>query len=79
MEISAFNAQGLRGIIVPVKVGAAKICGAAGKKKDRVKLIKIVRFLSFTPPLDANLLFCSFFLKSHPVYDQTQRTGAVFS
>jgi hypothetical protein len=29
-------------------------------------------FLSFT------LLFCRFFFESHPVYDQTQASGAVF-
>jgi hypothetical protein len=43
--ISPFNAQGSRGIIVAVQVGAVKI----------------------------------YFEKSHPVYDQTQGTGAVFS
>jgi hypothetical protein len=39
MLISAFSAQGLRGIIVPVKVGAAKIYVAAAveplRKKER--------------------------------------------
>jgi hypothetical protein len=38
MLISAFNAQGLRGIIVPVKVGAAKIYVVAVeplRKKER--------------------------------------------
>jgi hypothetical protein len=35
--------------------------------------------LSFNPTLNANVLFSRFFLKSHPVYDQTQGTGAVFS
>ncbi len=36
-------------------------------------------FMSFTPPLNANVIFCRFFFESHPVYDQTQGTGAVFS
>jgi hypothetical protein len=44
-SISAFNAQGSRGIIIAVQVGAVKIYavavgGAPGKKKDRVKLRK---------------------------------------
>jgi hypothetical protein len=28
--------------------------------------------------LNANGLFCRIFLESHPVYDQTQGSGAVF-
>jgi hypothetical protein len=52
---------------VAIQVGAVKIYVTAveqqwrrsGKKKDRMKLRKL---LSFTPPLDANLLFCRFFL-----------------
>jgi len=36
--------------------------------------------LSFTPPpLKANVLFCRFCLGSHPVLDQTQGFGALFS
>jgi hypothetical protein len=34
-------------------------------------------FSEFHPLLKANVFFCRFFLKSHPVYDQTQGTGAV--
>jgi hypothetical protein len=61
-----------------------------GKKgKDRMKLslsTKIDGFLSFRVfsqhPLNANVLFCRFFLfliSLHPVYDQTQGSGAVFT
>jgi len=57
-----------------------KIYVAAGeaaeeKKKDRVKLM----VPEFHPLLNANVFFCRVFLRSHPVYDQTQGTGAVFS
>jgi hypothetical protein len=33
----------------------------------------------FHPTLKANVLFLGFFLGSHPVLDQTQGFGAVFS
>jgi hypothetical protein len=53
---SAFNAQGLRLIIVVVQLGAVKIYVAAvealRKRKDRMKLkftTKIDGFLSFIP------------------------------
>jgi len=58
--ISAFNAQGSRGIIVALHVGAAKMYVPAvewsrsGKRNDRVNKTqepsKIDGFLSFTPP-----------------------------
>jgi hypothetical protein len=32
----------------------------------------------FHPPLNANVLFSKVFFESHPVYDQTQGSGAVF-
>jgi hypothetical protein len=35
-------------------------------------------FLSFTPPLNANVLFARFFFESHPAYDEAQGSGAVF-
>jgi len=53
-----------------VKIYVAVVEGS-GKEKDRV----IDGFLSFTPPLNANVVFCRFFFLSHPVYDQTQDTG----
>ncbi len=55
--ISAFNAQGSRGIIVAVRVGAVKIYAAALealRKKERrgetQEPSKFYGFLSFTPP-----------------------------
>jgi NADH:ubiquinone oxidoreductase subunit 6 (subunit J) len=74
-------------IIVVVHVGAVKIYVAAAvealRKKEREDetqfTTKIDGFLSFIPPLNASVLFCRFFLKSHPVLDQTQGSGAVFS
>jgi len=82
---SAFNAQGSRLIIVVVQLGALKIYVAAvetlRKRKDNDETqftTKIDAFLSFIPTLNANVLFCRFFFKCHPVYDQTQGSGAVF-
>jgi hypothetical protein len=56
-RISAFNAQGSRGIIVAVQVGAVKIYVAAvealrkkARQGETQKTIKIDGFLSFTPP-----------------------------
>ncbi len=67
--ISAFNAQGSRGIIVAVQVGAVKIYLAAVEALRKKET-----------PLNVNVLFWRFFFfQSHPVYDQTQGTGAVFS
>jgi hypothetical protein len=79
---SAFNVQGSRVIIIAaVQVGAVKIymqhhCRRSGKRKDKMKL----NLLSPTPPLlNANVLIFRVFEKSHPVYDQTQGSGSVFS
>jgi hypothetical protein len=65
---SAFNEQGSRVIIVVVQLGAGKIYVAAVealKKKERQvetqSTTKIDGFLSFIPPLNAHVLFCSFF------------------
>jgi hypothetical protein len=83
--IPAFNAQGLRGIIVAVQVGAVKIyviaVEALRKQRKRgwnSETIKIDGFLSFTPPWML-MYFVAVFFESHPLYDQTQGTGAVFS
>jgi hypothetical protein len=79
---SAFNAQGSRGIIVAVKVGAVKIYVAAAVEALRTteRQGEIDGFMSFNPLWVPKYLFCSsFFFESHPVYDQTQGTGAVFS
>jgi hypothetical protein len=78
--ISAFNAQGSRGIAVAVQVGAVKIYVAAvealrKKQKDRVKLRKLMVSWVSTPPLNAIVRFCRFSFESHPVYDQTSWGG----
>jgi hypothetical protein len=71
--------------MVIVQVGAVKIYVAAVealRKKERQDetqfTTKIDGFLSFKPPLNANVLFSRFFFECHPVYDQTQGSGAVF-
>jgi hypothetical protein len=86
--ISAFNAQGSRGIIV-LQVGAVKTYVAAVealRKKERQdetqEPSKLMVFWVSPPqsPLECYVLFWQVFKKSHPViYDQTQGTGAVFS
>ncbi len=56
--------------------------GAALRKEERQDetqfTTQIDGFLSFIPPLNANAMFCRFCFESHPVYDQTQGSGAVF-
>jgi hypothetical protein len=84
---STFNAQGPRGIIVSVHVGAVKIYVTAVKalrKKERQgetqKIILMNDFLSFTTPAPLMLMyFFARFFQSYPVYDQTQGTGALLS
>jgi hypothetical protein len=80
--IVAPNAQGSRGIIVALQVGAVKIYVAAVealRKKERQGETQETIKMSFTSPLNANVLFCRFFFESHPVYDQTRGTHPVFS
>jgi hypothetical protein len=84
-EIQHLNAQGWGLILVVVQVRAVKIYVAAvealmkKEKQDETQFTtKIDGFLSFTPPLNANVLFCRFFLISPCVYDETQGSGAVF-
>ncbi len=49
------------------------------RKKERQDETQfITKILSFTPRLNANVLSCMVFFESHPVYDQTQGSGAVF-
>jgi len=36
-------------------------------------------FSEFHPSLTANIFFSGFFLESHPMYDQTQSFGDMFS
>jgi len=85
--ISAFNAQGSRGIIVAVQVGAVKIYVAAVealKKKERQgetqETIKNWWFSEFhPPPWMLMYFFAGFFFQSHPVSDQTRGTHPFFS
>ncbi len=87
--IPAFNAQGSRGIIVAVQVGAVKIYVAAvevlrktkkGRHGETHETSKLIVFLSFNPGWMLMYFFAGFFLKNlTPMYDQTQGTGAVFS
>ncbi len=80
--IPAFNAQGSRGIIVAVQVGAVKIYVTAvevvrTKKKGRHgethEPSKLMVFLSFNPGWMLMYFFAGFFFKNlTPMYDQTQ-------
>ncbi len=66
----AFNAQGSRLIMVVVQLRAVKTYVAAAvealrkrERQDETQFpIKIDGFLSFIPPLNANVLFCRFLL-----------------
>jgi hypothetical protein len=73
--ISAFNAQGSRGIIVAIQVGGVKIYVAAGETLRKKRKTGETQ----EPPPWMLLYFFAGFFESHPVYDQTQGTGAVFS
>ncbi len=84
--IPAFNAQSSRGIIVAVQVGAVKIYVAAAdalRKKERQDEIeeppKLMVFWISPPRWMLITYFFAGCFESHPVYDQTQGTGAVFS
>jgi len=68
---SAFNTQSLRRIVIVVQLGAVKVYVAAVealRKKERQDetqfTTKIDGFLSFIPPLHANVLFFRFFFKN---------------
>jgi hypothetical protein len=89
----AFNAQGLRLIIVVVQLGAVKIyiCSSRGealrkKERDKMKLSlppkPMVFFLSFIPRWMLMYFFCRFVLNltlcNDQTHDQTQGSGAVF-
>jgi hypothetical protein len=60
--------KGSRGITVAVQVGAVKIYVAAvealRKKETRGETQETMSFLSFNPPLNANVLFWRFILIS---------------
>jgi len=57
--ISAINARGFRGIIVSVQLGAVKIYVAA---VEALRTDFLWWFSQFQPPLNANVLFGTFFL-----------------
>ncbi len=60
-----------------ISVAAAVEVLTKKERQDETQLTtKIDGFLSSL--LNANVLFCRFFVESHPVYDQTQSSGAVF-
>jgi len=63
---------------VAVKIYVAAV-EALMKKERQGETQGILMVLWFHPLLNANALICRFFFESHPVYDQTQGTGAVFS
>jgi hypothetical protein len=64
---SALNAQGSRLIIIVVHIRAVKIYVAVVEelRKDRMKLNLPPKLMAFSvsppPPLNANVLFCTFF------------------
>jgi hypothetical protein len=65
------------------KSGGAEENGKRGSKQDETQFAvwhkkRGSSEFDSPPPLKANVLFCIFF-ESHPVLDQTQGTGAVFS
>jgi hypothetical protein len=82
-RVLTFNVQGSRGFIVDVQVGAVKTYLAAVealRKKERQGETQEPRWSSKVhSSSNANVLFCRIFFESHPEYDQTQGTGAVFS
>jgi hypothetical protein len=61
--------------------GGAQEKGKTCSKPDETQFgTKSGAFLSLNPHrLNANVLFCRFFKKSHPVLDQTQGTGTDFT
>jgi len=79
--ISAFSAQGSRRIIVAVQVGAVKIYVSvveALRKKERQGETQ-EWFPEFHPPLNANVLFCRFFLNLTLCMTELGGTDPVFS
>ncbi len=83
---SAFNAQDSRVTIV-AQLRTEKMYVAAVEaimKKERGDETQFITqknpwFSQFHLLLNANVHFCRVFFSSHPVYDQTQGSGAVFS
>jgi len=63
---------------VKIYVAAVEVVRKKERQDETQFTTKTDSFLSSIPPLNANVLFCRFFFSSHPVYDQTQGSGAVF-
>jgi len=82
---SAFDAHRSREIITAVVSVIIYVAAmeALSKKERKIGWNSITnktdRFLSLTPPLNANVRFLYLFLQPHPVYDQTQGSGTFFS
>jgi hypothetical protein len=60
-----------------VKIYVAAV-EAPRKKKRQDETQFTTKIDGFLTALNANVLFCRVFFQSHPVYDQTQGSGAVF-
>jgi hypothetical protein len=76
---SAFNAQGLRLIIVVVQLGAVEAFRKKERQDETQFTTKIDCFLSFIPRWMLMYLFVCWFFFNLTVYDQTQGSGAMFS
>jgi len=77
--ISAFNAQGSRGIILVVQVRSVKIYVAIVEALSKNKILwNSGNHSEFQPPWMLMYIFKGF-LESHHVYDETRGTGIVFS
>jgi hypothetical protein len=59
--------------------GDAQEKGKRGSNMLELRLAQKTVHFSVPPPLKANVHFCRVFFESHPVLDQTQGSGAVFS
>jgi len=63
---------------VKIYVAAVEALRKKERQDETEFTTQIDGFLSLIPPpLNAHVLFCSFFLKFHPIYDQTQGYGAL--
>jgi hypothetical protein len=76
---SAFNAQSSRLIVIVVQLGAVKICVAAVEAlRTKTQFTTKIDAFWVSCPVECWCTFLQAFLESHPVYDQTQGSGAVF-
>jgi hypothetical protein len=61
-----------------VKIYVAAV-EAIRKKERHGQTQKTIKIDGLTPTSNANVHFSRLFFQSHPLYDQTQGTGGVFS